>query len=118
MEQTKNQRLLHQVVSKAWEDADFKNQLIAQPMETIKKLTGETLDIPAGKNLVIIDGTDETKVYVNLPKKNTSLEDIELSDEELEKVAGGTIGEDVGVIDSCFGPCDDDFPWLDYEVKI
>ncbi|WP_299435393.1 NHLP leader peptide family RiPP precursor [uncultured Aquimarina sp.] len=113
MEQTKNQRLLQEVVVKAWEDTAFKKEFVSNPLEAVKKLTGETLELPKGKELVVIDSSDENKVYVNIPTKSVPLEDVELSDEELEKVAGGTMTDDT-IIDSCFGPCGDDFPWLTY----
>lgn len=88
MELTKGQELFKTVVAKAWEDADFKQLLISNPLEAIEKLTGERLNIPEGKKLVVHDQTDESSVYINIPVEQC-IDDMELTEEELEIVAGG-----------------------------
>ena len=87
MEFTQEQKLYAEIVQKAWEDADFKKELIANPEATIEKLTGKKLNLPEGKDLVIRDQTDESVVYINIPAKPQM--DAELSDAQLEMVAGG-----------------------------
>jgi hypothetical protein len=89
MEFTQEQKAYAEIVQKAWDNADFKNQLIDNPVATIEKLTGNKLNIPAGKTLVVRDQTNESTVYINIPSK-PNMEDIELSEEQLEVVAGGT----------------------------
>lgn len=91
MEITREQKLLQQVVSEAWENADFKSKLIANPLEAIEDLTGEKLSIPKGKTFVVRDQTDESTVYINIPAKQ-ELDDVELNEDQLEVVAGGVIG--------------------------
>ncbi len=88
MEFTQEQKLYAEIVQKAWEDAQFKSELVANPAEAIEKLTGQKLNLPQGKTLVVRDQTDEATVYINLPAKPNT-EDAELSEEQLEVVAGG-----------------------------
>jgi hypothetical protein len=92
MEFSQEQKTYAKVVQKAWDDADFKKELTANPVEAIEKLMGKKLDLPTGKTLVVRDQTDESTVYINIPAK-PNMEDIELSEEQLEVVAGG--GEDM-----------------------
>lgn len=47
------------------------------------------MNLPAGKTLVVRDQTDESTVYINIPVK-LNIDDIELSEEQIEVVAGGT----------------------------
>lgn len=95
MELTKEQKLYQDVIQKAWEDAEFKKELIANPLDAVEKLTGIRLNLPEGKTIVVRDQTDESKVYINIPAK-PNMDDVELKEEQLESVAGGI-----------------DFPWKD-----
>lgn len=97
MEFTQEQKLYGEVVQKAWEDTQFKSELVANPVEAIEKLTGKKLNLPEGKTLVVRDQTDETTVYINLPAKPNT-EDVELNEEQLEAVAGGARGGIIGVV--------------------
>jgi hypothetical protein len=92
MEFTQEQKSYAEIVQKAWDDADFKKELTANPVEAIEKLIGKKLDLPAGKTLVVRDQTDESTVFINIPAK-MNLDDVELNEEQLEVVAGG--GEDM-----------------------
>jgi hypothetical protein len=87
MEFTQEQKMYSEIVQKAWEDAEFKKELVANPVATIEKLLGKKLNLPEGKTLVIRDQTDESAVYINIPSKPQI--DAELSEEQLEMVAGG-----------------------------
>lgn len=87
MEQRK-QEIIEAIISKAWEDINYRNELIADPIKAIEKLTGVKVAIPEGKTLVITDQTDKSKVYVNIPAE-PEIENMELSEEQLEAVAGG-----------------------------
>jgi hypothetical protein len=88
MELTKEQKLFETIVVKAWEDAAFKQELISNPLDAIEKLTGTRLNIPAGKKFVVRDQTDASSIYINIPAK-ASMDDMELTEEQLEIVAGG-----------------------------
>ncbi len=89
MEFTQQQKVYAEVVQKAWEDAEFKKELIANPIEAIEKLTGTKVSLPEGKTLVVRDQTDESTVYVNIPAEPKKVDDLELNEEQLEVVAGG-----------------------------
>jgi hypothetical protein len=88
MEQKKEEEVLRLILSKAWEDINFRKSLIADPITTIENLTGAKIILPDGKTLVINDQTDKSKVYVNIPSE-PNIEDIELTEEQLEIIAGG-----------------------------
>lgn len=88
MELTQEQKLFQQVINEAWENESFKEELLATPVEAIEKLTGQKVQIPEGKELVVRDQTDESTIYINIPAEQ-NLEDVELNEEQLEAVAGG-----------------------------
>jgi hypothetical protein len=81
------QKLYSEIVQKAWDDAEFKKELLANPLEAIEKHTGKKINLPEGKTLIVRDQTDDATVYINIPSKVEI--DAELSDEQLEAVAGG-----------------------------
>jgi len=91
MEFTQSQKAYGEIVQKAWEDPQFKRELMANPAEAIEKAIGYKLNLPEGKTLVVRDQTDESTVYINIPAK-PNMEDIELDEEQLEVVAGGKGG--------------------------
>ncbi|GAA4414964.1 hypothetical protein GCM10023187_45050 [Nibrella viscosa] len=93
MEFTQEQKLYGEIVQKAWEDHQFKAELVANPLAAIEKLTGQKLSLPEGKTLVVRDQTDEGTVYINIPARH-SMEDVELNEDQLEAVAGGIDGPD------------------------
>ena len=88
MELTKEQKLTQQIINKAWEDDNFKRELLANPLEAIENLTGEKVVLPAGKKFIVRDQTNEETIYINIPAEQ-NLEDVELNEEQLEAVAGG-----------------------------
>ena len=88
MEKKKDEEVLQLIISKAWEDVNFRKSLIADPITAIENLTGAKIILPEGKTLVFNDQTDRSKVYVNIPCK-PDIDDIELSEEQLEIIAGG-----------------------------
>ncbi len=90
MELTNEQKLFQTVIQKAWEDTSFKQELIDSPIAAIEKITGEKIQLPEGKTLVVKDQTDNSTVYINIPAE-PNLDDIELNEEQLEAVSGGTI---------------------------
>ena len=102
MEFSQEQKTYAEIVQKAWDDADFKKELTANPVSAIEKLTGKKMNLPAGKTLVVRDQTDESTVYINIPVQPENTADVELNEEQLELVAGGIIGPG-----GCFPP----MPW-------
>ena len=87
-QQQKSQEVLQTVITKAWEDETFKRELIVNPIDAIEKATGNRIELPEGKTLIVRDQTDDSKVYINIPAE-PNMEDLELSEEQLEAVAGG-----------------------------
>jgi len=90
MEITQEQKLYSEIVQKAWEDAEFKEELVANPVAAIEKITGKKLTLPEGTKFVVRDQTDESTVYINIPAKS-NLDNVELNEDQLEAVAGGSI---------------------------
>ncbi|MFC3811761.1 class IIb bacteriocin, lactobin A/cerein 7B family [Lacihabitans lacunae] len=89
MEITQEQTMFAEVVQKAMEDDAFKKTLIANPVNTIETFIGHELIIPNGLTLVVQDQSEESTIYLNIPKKGR-IDELELTDEQLEMVAGGS----------------------------
>jgi hypothetical protein len=70
-----------QVVAKAWTDANFKKKLLADPAAALK---ASGLEVPRGLQVKVVENTDQV-LYLVLPPKPSG----EISEEDLEKVAGG-----------------------------
>ena len=79
---------LQTVVNKAWENAQFKSELVANPKGAIQSATG--LNVPDEVKIVVNDQTDSETVYLNIPPK-PDFDSMELTDEQLEQVAGGEL---------------------------
>lgn len=94
MELTKNQKIISTLLEKSWEDPQFKADLIANPEQTIQEATGESLDLPEGKTLVVVDQTNPDFAYLNIPAE-PDMDEIELTDEQLELIAGGSSPADI-----------------------
>lgn len=87
-QQQKSQELLHTIITKAWEDEAFKQELINDPINAIEKATGERVRLPEGKTLIVKDQSDASAIYINIPAE-PNMDDMELNEEQLEAVAGG-----------------------------
>jgi hypothetical protein len=82
------QQSIKTLIAKCWENTSFKDELVASPVKTLEKYSGQKLNLPTGKELVVVDQMDPTKLYINIPSKPT-IDDLELTDEQLELVSGG-----------------------------
>ena len=69
------------MIAKVWRDPAFKAKLMADPHGALKEAG---LAVPQGVTVKVVENTD-THHYLVLPPKPTG----ELSDEALDKVAGG-----------------------------
>ena len=78
-----NQPELGKIIAKAWRDPAFKAELIANPTAALK---AEGIDVPAGMTVTVLENTDK-QFHLVLPPVPTD----ELSEGNLEAVAGGTI---------------------------
>lgn len=83
------QNLYGTIVQKAWDDPQFKSDLVSSPVETLERFTGQKANLSHNQKLVVVDQTDESTTYLNIPKK-VDTESLELTDEQLEMVAGGS----------------------------
>lgn len=75
------------VLQKAWSDDAYKTSLVNNPHNAMKEIG---IDAPEDIKLAVYDQTDSSKVYLNIPSK-PDFSDMELSDEQLEDVAGGEL---------------------------
>ena len=92
-EQQKGQEFLTSIYKKSWEDPIFKEDLINKPIETLNTFTGRIANFPVDKKMVVEDQTNPNHIYLNIPAK-PYLDDVELNEEQLERVAGGCNGQE------------------------
>jgi hypothetical protein len=84
------QATMKSIIYKCWEDESFKASLVKSPAQTIEAFTGKSIDLPKGVRLVVNDQTDPSVVHINIPVK-PNLDNLELTDEQLELVSGGEL---------------------------
>ena len=80
-----SRNLYAQAVARAWRDPEFMARLKADPHGALGELG---LDPGAGVTVKVVENTADT-VYLVLPQKPAAA--AELSDEQLEQVAGGSL---------------------------
>src|SRR5215470_2203339 len=74
------------IVALAWQDDDFRRKFVADPKGQFEERLGTKL--PASLKMTVHEENENSLYFVIPMKPKTNLS--ELSDEELEKVAGGT----------------------------
>ena len=82
MNAEKQSKVWGQLIAKCWSDETFKKRLLDHP-EAAKE---HGLEVPTGIQVKIVEDSDKV-VHLTLPAKSST---DELSDDELENVAGGT----------------------------
>lgn len=87
-ETKEDNEILNNIISKCWVDEGFKKRLLNNPVNTIEEFAEKKYSLPKNVTLKIVDQTDDKFVYLNIPRK-LDLSELELTDEELEQVAGG-----------------------------
>lgn len=80
MDREEMNKKMGRVIAKAWSDVEFKARLLANPAETLQ---AEGIEIQDGVKVNAVENTNE-QVYIVIPSKPD-----ELSDEQLDNVAGG-----------------------------
>ena len=95
----KSQQFYSDLIAKAWEDAKFKERLVANPNETLTEYLGKEIN----DKIIVQDQSEEGVIYINIPKK-VNMDDVVLSDEALDMVSGGdrNFGENVGYYGAMF----------------
>jgi len=73
------------LIEKCWKDPTFKKQVISDPKGMLERQTGQKLPLEVK---VFIHEEDANTLHFSIPPVPANL--AELSDEELETVAGGT----------------------------
>jgi len=87
------EKQISQIIGKCWENENFKQALINNPISSIKSELGLNIDIPEDVQLVVNDQSDSKFIHLNIPPQ-IDFEDVELTDAELDFVSGGTGGSD------------------------
>jgi hypothetical protein len=80
---------LGQILAKVWADPAFKQRLLADPKSALRE---EGVQVPEGLDVRVHENTDRV-LHIVLPQEP---EAVELSDEDLEDISGGT-GATAGV---------------------
>jgi hypothetical protein len=70
------------IIAKAWQDEAYRKELVANPKGMLQKEFG--VELPESLNIEVLEESP-AKLYIVIPPKPTD----ELSDEQLEGVAGG-----------------------------
>ena len=79
------EHLWNQLVARAWADPAFKARLLADPATVLKE---NGVVVPAGIEFRVVENTD-TVIHLTIPLKPPPEE---LSEEELNRAAGGQVG--------------------------
>ena len=77
------------LIERSLQDDVFRQQLLADPRAIIERETGT--ELPEDLRVVVVEETDDT-VYLVLPSTSRVGEGGDLTDQELEAVAGGDAG--------------------------
>lgn len=80
MNQDQSSKKMSEIIAKCWADDGFKQKLMADPAATLK---AEGATMSAGMSVKVLENTDKVFNLV-IPAKPT-----DLSDADLDKVAGG-----------------------------
>jgi hypothetical protein len=80
VQQSEHAAKMQQLLAKCWTDEAFKKQMLTNPMAAMK---AEGVEPPAGLTIKVVENTDDV-LYLTIPARSTSL-----SDDDLDKVAGG-----------------------------
>src|ERR1700761_6743177 len=73
------------LIEKCWKDASFKKQVLSDPKGMLERHTGQKLPTQVQ---IFIHEEDANTLHFSIPPAPANL--TELSDQDLEKVAGGT----------------------------
>ncbi len=66
-EQKKGQEVFFRIISEAWENEDFKQDLLKNPEKALEKFFGKKP--PIDKKIRVTDQSDPEYLYINIPVK-------------------------------------------------
>ena len=66
-EQKKGQEVFFKIISEAWENEDFKRDLLENPEKALEKFFGKKP--PIDKKIRVTDQSDPEYLYINIPVK-------------------------------------------------
>ena len=89
MNQVDQTKQMNQIIAKCWSDEGFKQKLLADPAAVLK---AEGVTLPAGLSVKALENTD-TVFHLVIPAAKPT----DLSDEDLDKVAGGRLMVNTGM---------------------
>ena len=81
-EKKEQSKMMGELISRAWSDEAFKARLLA---DTMAELKANGITVPEGVTVKAVENTDKV-FHLFIPPKPVARE---LSDEDLDKVAGG-----------------------------
>jgi hypothetical protein len=90
------QALLNSLINKAQDDQVFRNELITNPYQVLENFGCPKDNFSNEFKFSFEDQTDDSIIYLNIPRK-VDLENLELSDEQLEIVSGGEFFVSFGI---------------------
>jgi hypothetical protein len=70
-------------------DNNFKEDFILNPQISIESKLGKKINFPKNVSIFVEDQSNPSIIFLNIPRE-PELEDFELTEEDLEKVAGGS----------------------------
>ncbi len=82
--------LVNDLIEKSWENETFKKEFMSSPVAVIERVTGQKVNLPANTKVIVEDQSNDQYIYLNIPQK-IDITNFELSDEQLEVVAGGEV---------------------------
>ena len=101
-EASNRQEMEQRLIQRSLEDDVFRQQLLADPRAIVEREIGTPL--PEGVEVKAVEETADT-IYLVLPSTSSVGEGAELSDRELESVAGGGWGSDTVNDNTCAAGC-------------
>ena len=88
-QQIESEEILKTLIKKSWNSSEFKNEFLKNPNEIISREMGKDFSLPEGQELVVEDQTDESTIFINIPRPASYMDELQLTDEQLECVSGG-----------------------------
>lgn len=88
MELTERTELLAVIRQKAESDELFKEHLLLNPQKAIEDFTGKPVGLSRNEVLEV-NQLEDSSLVINISNSDNSVEDVELTEEELDIISGG-----------------------------